>query len=219
MAAVERLRPEELARPAALRPLLTLLGCGDPGVERLALALLTALVDSSAEAATLVRCSRSAALHWPGDLSTEWMVVSWGYMLKREFSASKGILAHPTHPKMLTDGRLFWDFLRMRMVFTVIRIMLVPVRVTDTPPPGPSMSQSTVGVDMEVTSFNANHGCGLEQRGATPAVLSTGASAASRRSPARPAPRSRRRSARGTRRPPWRTRRRRLPPSGPCTGC
>jgi len=58
VAAVERLRPEELARPAALRPLFTLLGCGDPGVERLALQLLTALVDSSAEAATLVRCAR-----------------------------------------------------------------------------------------------------------------------------------------------------------------
>ena len=57
VAAVERLRPEELARPAALRPLLTLLGCGDPGVERPALHLLTALVDSSAEAATLVRCT------------------------------------------------------------------------------------------------------------------------------------------------------------------
>ena len=54
--AVEKLQPEELARPAALRPLLMLLSCGDAAIERLALQLLTALVDSSAEAATLVRC-------------------------------------------------------------------------------------------------------------------------------------------------------------------
>jgi hypothetical protein len=56
VAAVEKLRPEELARPAALRPLLTLLSCGDATIERLALQLLSALVDSSAEAATLIRC-------------------------------------------------------------------------------------------------------------------------------------------------------------------
>ena len=58
--AVGKLRPEELARPAALRPLLTLLGCGDAPVERLALQLLTALVDGSAEAAGLVRCAAHA---------------------------------------------------------------------------------------------------------------------------------------------------------------
>ena len=57
--AVEKLRPEELARPAALRPLLMLLSCSDVAIERLALQLLTALVDSSAEAASLIRCTCS----------------------------------------------------------------------------------------------------------------------------------------------------------------
>ena len=65
VAAVKKLRPEELARPAALRPLLTLLSCGDGIIERLALQLLSALVDSSAEAATLIRWTLARAGPFP----------------------------------------------------------------------------------------------------------------------------------------------------------
>lgn len=77
LGALEKLRPEVLARPAAIKPLLQLLSCGDHHVQRLALNLLAALVATGPEAGDAIRY---VIIHCEGALYVEKISVEPIYM-------------------------------------------------------------------------------------------------------------------------------------------